>query len=344
MLTDFHVIGLDATPPTDASTSLDFEKVDLGQESSCARMADILRDTKAVGVVHLAFVVDPLRTGILDKDRMWRINVAGTARVLEAVAEANRMGAKVDKLIHLSSVSVYGPNLKRPARENDELKAHTLTYAVHKREADLAVQARSQNLGRCDVYILRPHIFAGASVQNYMINCVRGTAYGPGRIGRMLSRKRKRLPLLLPFGREYLEHKLQFVHVDDVARVIAWLLSRKKEADSLTILNVAARGEPVSVAHCAELSGTKITRLPSVALCHAAIELMWSMGVTSIPPDSFPYLIGSYTMDTSKLENLLAKDSERVIRFTNEAALIDTNRPTENVEGTEPAAVSHKSV
>ena len=324
LLDDFHVIGLDIFPPQGASSPIEFEKVDLGQESSCSRMVAILRETHAVGVAHLAFVLDPVRNGILDRDRMWRINVAGTARVLEAVAEANRMGAKVEKLIHLSSVSVYGPNLRRPARENDELKAHTLTYAVHKKEAELAVQARVQALVGCDVYILRPHIFAGAAVENYMIDCVRGTAYGPGRIGKALARRHAKLPIILPMGREYLEHKLQFAHVDDVARLIAWLLRRPKASDPLTIVNVAGRGDALSVSQCADIIGTPVRRLPSVALCRSLINAMWSMGATSIPPDSFPYLIGSYILDTSKLSSLLAGDYETVIQHTNETALADS--------------------
>ncbi len=331
LLREFHVVGLDIAPPEESAGSLEFERIDLGQESSCGRMAAILRETHAVGVVHLAFVLDPLRTGILDRDRMWRINVAGTARVLEAIAEANRMGGNVEKLIHLSSVSVYGPNLKRPARENDELKAHTLTYAVHKKEAELAVQARAQSLGGCDVYILRPHIFAGATVHNYMIDCIRGTAYGPGRLGRMLARRESKLPIILPMGKQFLEHKLQFAHVDDVARVIAWLLARPKASDPLTILNVAGKGDSLTVAQCAEIIGTPVKRLPTVTMCRALINTMWNMGVTSIPPDSFPYLVGSYTLDLSKLHALLAEDYDQVIRYTNETALADSAVPTPEV-------------
>lgn len=327
LLDAFHVLGVDISPPQETSAQIEFERIDLGQESSCGRMAAILRDNHAVGVVHLAFVLDPLRTGILDRDRMWRINVAGTARVLEAIAEANRMGANVEKLIHLSSVSVYGPNLKRPARENDELKAHTLTYAVHKKEAELAVQGRVQSLGGCDVYILRPHIFAGASVHNYMIDCIRGSAYGPGRLGRMLARRKSKLPIILPMGRQYLEHKLQFAHVDDVARLITWLLSRAKAPDPLTILNVASRGDSLSVAQCADIIHTPIRRLPTVAVCRALINTMWNLGVTSIPPDSFPYLIGGYTLDISKLHALLGGDHEKVIRYTNETALAHSGIP-----------------
>jgi nucleoside-diphosphate-sugar epimerase len=324
LLEGFNVIGLDTHPPLDARIPFQFEKIDLGMESSCGRMAQILRQTRAIGVVHLAFVLDPLRTGVLDRDRMWRINVAGTARVIEAIAETNRLDGNVEKFIHLSSVSVYGPVLKRPARENDALHARSLAYVVHKREADLAVQARSRDLGGCDVYILRPQIFSGASVENYMINCIRGTAYGPGRIGQMLKRRGKRLPLLLPMGAEYLQHKLQFVHVDDVARVIAWLLGRAKAADPLTVLNIAGRGEALTVAQCAEIAGTSIKRLPTAALCRKMIELMWNMGITSIPADAFPYLIGSYTLETSKLHNLLGTDYEDVIRYTSAAALADS--------------------
>ncbi len=304
LLEGFNVIGVDVQPPS-ASSTFQFEKMDLGQESSCRRMAQILRETRAVGVVHLAFVVDPLRMGVLDRERMWRINVAGTARVLEAVA-------------------VYGPELKRPARENDVLKAHTLAYAVQKKEADLAVQTRVRDLGRCDVYILRPHIFSGASVQNYMINCIRGTAYGSGRLGKMLERRGTRLPLIFPMGGDYLEHKLQFAHVDDVARLIVWLLSRPKLPDPLLVLNVAGRGDALTVRQCAQLVGATIRRLPTIALCRAVIETMWALGATSIPPDSLPYLIGSYSMDTSKLHALLGKDCEHVIRYTNEAALADS--------------------
>src|ERR1700745_3947969 len=87
LLEGFNVIGLDTRPPAKTSVSIQFEKVDLGQECSCGRMAEILRDTKALGLIHLAFILDPVRTGVLDKDWMWRINVAGTARVVEAIAE-----------------------------------------------------------------------------------------------------------------------------------------------------------------------------------------------------------------------------------------------------------------
>jgi nucleoside-diphosphate-sugar epimerase len=193
------------------------------------------------------------------------------------------------------------------------------------------------------VYILRPHIFSGASVQNYMIDCIRGVAYGAGRLGKMLQRRGKRLPLLFPFGGDYLQHKLQFAHVDDVARLIVWILSRPKLQDPLMVVNVAGKGDPITVEQCAQLMGASVRRLPSVALCRTMIETAWALGATSIPPDAFPYLIGSYYMDTSKLRTLLGKDYEIVIRYTNEAALADSAIESSALPIAEPIEVAEQT-
>jgi len=55
------------------------------------------------------------------------------------------------------------------------------------------------------------------------------------------------------------------------------------------------------------------------------VNLMWNWGITSIPPDAFPYLIGSYTMDTSRLRALTGSEYEHIIRYSSEAALTDSN-------------------
>src|SRR5213079_1551714 len=174
---DFNVVGVDLNPPQ-TNLPLSFERMDLGQEESCRELYLLLRRTSAVGVVHLAFVIDPVRTGVLDVDRMWHINVAGTARVMEAIAEANRDVAVVEKFIFPSSVAVYGSDLLELAAENFPLRAHTLPYAIHKMELDRVVQQRAPSLRGCSAYMLRPHIFAGASVQNYLVGSFRGTPNG----------------------------------------------------------------------------------------------------------------------------------------------------------------------
>jgi len=137
LLQEFSVIGIDLRPPkTDAP--IQFEQLDLGEEASCRQLYELLRDKKPQALVHLAFVIDPLRTGVLDVDRMWQINVAGTARVMEAITEANRnIDDGVRQFIFPSSVSAYGSDLPGPVVEDYPLEGHTLPYAIHKREREL---------------------------------------------------------------------------------------------------------------------------------------------------------------------------------------------------------------
>src|SRR5438132_9754545 len=138
-LSDFSVIGIDMVPPK-TEAPIRFVRMDLGLEDSCRSLYNLFKETRPFSVVHLAFVIDPQRTGVLDVDRMWHINVAGTARVMEAIQVHQRRGGTVRKFVFPSSVSAYGPDLPHPVKEDAPLRGHTLPYAIHKREADIVVQ------------------------------------------------------------------------------------------------------------------------------------------------------------------------------------------------------------
>src|SRR2546430_13941530 len=122
-LSNRRVVGTDLHAPVSAPNLLRFESMDLGDEASCDQLVRMLREENVRVVVHLAFVIDPVRTGILDVDRMWQVNVAGTARVMEAIAEVNRHGGNVSKFIFVSSVSAYGPETPGPVTEDYPLAA-----------------------------------------------------------------------------------------------------------------------------------------------------------------------------------------------------------------------------
>src|SRR5208282_2548194 len=141
-LSGYAVVGIDLTPPT---ASLDrFVSLDLGREESTRELHLLLREVQPVSVVHLAFVIDPQRTGVIDVDRMWQINVAGTARVMEAITETNRTaGAIVRQFIFPSSVSAYGPDMPEAVTEDAPLEAHTLpTRSTRKKAISLSSSAR----------------------------------------------------------------------------------------------------------------------------------------------------------------------------------------------------------
>ncbi|MBV9608358.1 MAG: NAD-dependent epimerase/dehydratase family protein [Acidobacteria bacterium] len=323
MLDGFRIVAVDRVPPV-LDLPFRFEQIDFGREQSCRQLLDLLRETGASAVVHLAFVIDPQRTGVTQEQRMWQINVAGTARVMEAISVVNRSGGQVKKLVYPSSVSVYGPDLPKPVTEEQPLAAHTLPYAVHKREADQVVQARASTLGDCSVYLLRPNIFAGASMENYLIDILRNRPYGRGWLGRRLREKGKRLPAILPFGEKYMATKFQYIHVDDVARLMAYLLRREPSPAGLKILNVAGRGESLSFRRCAQIAGAKVVRVPGKFLCRLLLEIGWKIGAACVPPQAVPYFTGTYTMDTTRLQKFLGKDYEDVIRYTVEDALADS--------------------
>lgn len=325
-LEGWRVVGIDFAEPRGPQPAR-FARLDLGTEDSCLAMVRLFAEERPAAVVHLAFVIDPVRTGVLDVDRMWRINVAGTARVMEAVLEHQRRGGAVRKFVFPSSVSAYGPDLPQPVTEDAPLHGHTLPYAIHKREADEVVRLRAPALAPCRTFILRPHLFAGATMQNYLIGSLRGIPGGQGKWGERLRARGTRLPVLLPWGERYLKSGYQFVHVDDMARLIAHLLRRPDTGEEITILNVGGRGAPVTVARAAEIARQKMVRLPGKPLVKAVLTALWKLGITDFPPAAFPYLVGNYTMDLSRLAAFLGDDYERVMQYTVEAALADSFRP-----------------
>ena len=325
MLSDYTVVGIDVAPPIIPVQR--FVQLDLGREESTRELFLLLREVQPASVVHLAFVIDPQRSGVLDVDRMWQINVAGTARVMEAITEANRSaGANIRQFIFPSSVSAYGSDTPEAVTEDAPLEAHTLTYALHKRETDLVVQQRAPALRGCSVFILRPHIFAGASVDNYLMGAFRGTPNGKGKRAARMRQQGKRLPCMLPFGKQYLENKIQFVHVDDMARLITWLLKREPEARRLTTLNVAGRGEPLTFEQCIGMAQAKLLRVPGKWGMRQVLKWLWRLKLSAIPPDAVPYMTGQYVMNTDRLKKFLGPDYERVIRYTIADAFADSFR------------------
>ncbi len=287
-LNDFEVVGVDMREPADASGLVAFEKVDLSEERSCDQLLDLMNRWRPEAVAHLAFVVDPLRAGVIDHQKMWNINVDGTGRVIEAIAEYNRSLGGIHKFIFPSSVSAYGPDLQKPARETTVLRAHTFPYALHKRETDMAVQIRAASM-KCRTYILRPAIFTGPTVQNFLMSVLRGRPGGQGWIARKLRDRDTRLPLVLPMG---------------------------------TILNVAGRGD-LDLKTCAETARIGIRRLPGRAACKMLIQSMWKMGISDVPPEALPYLLGSFIMDTTRLVGFLGEDYKNVIQFSSGEALAE---------------------
>ena len=129
---------------------------------------------------------------------------------------------------------------------------------------------------------------------------------------------------MLPRGQQYLDNKIQFVHVDDMARLIAHIVRREPEAKRLTILNVAGRGEPLTFGQCVEMAKAKLIRVPGKWAMRSVLGVLWRRGISAIPPEALPYMTGQYIMNTDRLQKFLGDEYEDVIRYTVRDAFADT--------------------
>ena len=134
----------------------------------------------------------------------------------------------------------------------------------------------------------------------------------------------KRLPCMLPHGQQYLDNKIQFVHVDDMARLIAHILHRDPEAQRLTILNVAGRGESLTIGRCIEIAQAKLVRVPGKWAMRLVLQYLWKRQISAIPPEALPYMIGEYIMNTDRLQSFLGGEYENVMRYTIADAFADS--------------------
>ena len=177
-LAEHPLIGVDLFRPRVNHPRVEFYQLDLSQADAPDLMENILRETQVKLVVHLAFVLDPTRTGATDRRRQREINIQGTANLLEAVERGNRAHPQVQFFLYLSSVTSYGPMLPGPVDEDYPQQPHTYTYALHKKETDQLCRESFPRLNGCSVYIVRGHIFLGRNVDNFIVHSLRGSQPG----------------------------------------------------------------------------------------------------------------------------------------------------------------------
>jgi nucleoside-diphosphate-sugar epimerase len=323
LLADFNVVGLDWKAPT-AKAAFRFIQMNLEREDCCREMMLLLRETRASTFVHLASVNARNHGESMDPDRMWQINVAGIARVLEAITEANREEMLVKKFIFPSSTLVYGPDRSVEAGEETE-PASELPLAVKQQlEAERVIRKRGTGLRACSIYVLRAPAFAGASSHNHLVN-----AFRPGRKG-----KPRLFPL--PWGSRALENRVQFVHVDDMARLISYITHKSEpEPQRLTFLNVTGRGEAISYQKCLEIAHAKRLPVPGANALAMLLRYRWNRGTASIPPELVPFLAGESLVSSTRLRKFLGHDYEDVIHHTIADAFADSFSPA-----AEPASLS----
>jgi UDP-glucose 4-epimerase len=275
-----RIVGIDIRPPSLSSPKLAFLQQDIA-----APLGDLLRKEGVEGVVHLAFVMNPLR----DRRRSRAINVGGTANVINACREA-----RVRYLLFMGSSTAYGAHPDNPPllTEASPLRPNRgMDYAEDKAEADRLLQAFAGEQSTTRVCILRACPVLGPRTDNFVVQ---------GLFRTFVYKVMGWDPLV------------QFVHEEDLLRLLTVCLEQRAAG----IYNVGGP-EPLRYSEMAKLVGRPVLSFPPGVL-EALATLTWKLQVQSDGNGAgVAFIKYSWAVSTDKLRKELGFD----FRFTTRDAL-----------------------
>lgn len=240
------VVALDAKP-----IELTHPKVHSYQRDILQPIDDVLKEHGIASVVHLAFQLKPGR----DREAARRINVGGTARVLQSCQFAD-----VDHIVYLSSSTVYGAHAGNdiPFTEDSPVwPVRGFQYAEDKAATELLLQAYASDYADTKVTTLRGCVVMGPNSDNFITKAfskplsvrIRGT-----------------------------DPQMQFIHEEDLRDVLELCL---KEPFS-GVYNVAGTGT-VPYSHIARIAGRRALSVPA-AILYPLTQATWQLRLQSDSP------------------------------------------------------------
>lgn len=257
-----RVVGFDLAPASFDHPKVVVDALDVRDPAIAGRLAgvDVL--------VHLAFVMDPIKNETLMRD----INVNGTQNVLKAAG-----GAGVGKVVYTSSAVVYGahPDNRIPLTEDAPLRANLdFSYAAHKLEVEYVLQEIAAEFPQLSMTVFRPAIVFGPGVDNAWSHALE-------------------LPLL--FGVQGHAPPLQFVHPSDVAAAVHFAAT----GDIPGVFNLAAEGS-LSPEEMMSIVDRRRIDIPE-PLAFTLLERLWSLGLAEAPAGMLHYVMHPWVLSTGKL-------------------------------------------
>jgi UDP-glucose 4-epimerase len=274
-----EAVGLARHPP-DAGSPL------AGLPATSWTTADVVTDDLtpvfrgADAVVHLAWLIQPTR----DRERLWEVNVGGTARVLDATAQAG-----VPAVIHASSVGAYSPSppeRQEPLMVDESWPTHGVPTSAYSREKAYTERLLDAFEARDDVRVvrLRPSLILQAEVASRVRRLFLGTL-APARL--IAS---GRLPVM-PTVRRI---RFQVVHADDVANAFV----TATVGDAQGAFNLAA--SPVlSLDDVARVLETPAVPVPSI-VARGAVRASWATRLQPVDVGWYDLALRSPLLDTSR--------------------------------------------
>jgi nucleoside-diphosphate-sugar epimerase len=250
-----------------------FERLDLLEPRATTHLLTIVRSHRVDAVVHLAARVDPPRDAD-ERAAMARLHEAGTRTVVDVVAAAD-----VARMVLVSSAVVYGarPDNPVPLPTTAPVRPGAdFAYAVDKAAQEAIVR---DQLDEARFSVVRPAIVYGGGARSYLTEIIR----------------RARLPWglrgILP-ALDGCRPPLQFVHVDDVASIIAAALVGP------TGVYHAAPTDWLAYDEVAALAGLRVVDVPSRIVAPILDGLVQVMPSSLRAPSSlFPWLMYPFVVD-----------------------------------------------
>jgi nucleoside-diphosphate-sugar epimerase len=275
--------ALRADPSVDSIVGLARRRPSLQQPKTEWAAADVTSSDLvplfrgADAVIHLAWLIQPSH----DPEKLRRTNVLGSARVLQAVADA-----RVPALVVASAVGAYSPGPQdRAVDEHWPTEGvPTSFYARHKAAVERMLDAFEPQNPEVNVARLRPGITfmreAGSEVKRLFL--------GPLVPAKLLR------PGLIPLVPHVRGLRFQAVHSHDVGE--AYRLATV--AGARGAFNIAA--DPVlDTRLLAKLLGAKLVPIPA-RLIRFAIAVTWHLRLQPTPPGWVDMALASPVMDTRR--------------------------------------------
>jgi UDP-glucose 4-epimerase len=246
----------------------------------------------ADAVVHLAWLIQPSR----DLDRLWQVNVEGTARVLEASERAG-----VTSIVHASSVGAYSPGPPDATPVDESWPTHGIATSAYSREkayTERLLDAFEEHRPDTRVVRLRPALIFQDEAASRIRRLFMGTLL-PNRLLR---------PGTLPVFPTVPGIHFQAVHTVDVAAAyVAAVVGDQRGA-----FNLAA--DPVlTLDDVAEVLGARPVPVPA-ALVRPAVRATWAARLHPVDVGWYDLASRSPVLDTERARRELGWSPTRTAR------------------------------
>lgn len=265
------VLGVARRRPQGRSPKTEWAEADI----SCDELAPLLAGSDVV--VHLAWLIQPSH----DPGLLTAVNVGGTQRLFDAVAEAG-----VDALVYASSVGAYsrGPKDRLVDESWPVDGVPTSLYSRHKAEVERRLDLLERRQPSLRVVRMRP----GLTFKRTAAAGIRRLFAGPFLPGALLRRE------LIPIVPAIDGLRVQVVHTDDVAAAYHQAIVRNVHGP----FNVVA--EPVlDAAVLSELLESRTVRVGR-SFARATVSALWRLHLQPTPPGWFDLGLSVPLLDSGR--------------------------------------------